>query len=74
MEADLNALRAVVALVTLSSNRAGVRVTDVYCVYCGHGLAADNMPSRLRASRRGCAGFAPFCSSTPSVVAITDSK
>jgi hypothetical protein len=27
----------------------GVRVTDVYCVYCGHGLAEDNMPSRLRA-------------------------
>ncbi len=27
----------------------GVRVTDVYCVYCGHSLAADNMPSRLRA-------------------------
>jgi hypothetical protein len=27
----------------------GVRVTDVYCVYCGHGLAADNMPARLRA-------------------------
>jgi Double zinc ribbon/Phospholipase_D-nuclease N-terminal len=27
----------------------GVRVTDVYCVYCGHALAADNMPSRLRA-------------------------
>jgi len=27
----------------------GVRVTDLYCVYCGHSLAADNMPSRLRA-------------------------
>ena len=27
----------------------GVRITDVYCVYCGHSLAADNMPSRLRA-------------------------
>ncbi len=27
----------------------GVRITDLYCVYCGHGLAADNMPSRLRA-------------------------
>jgi predicted amidophosphoribosyltransferase len=27
----------------------GVRVTDVYCVYCGHSLSADNMPSRLRA-------------------------
>ena len=27
----------------------GVRITDVYCVYCGHALAADNMPSRLRA-------------------------
>jgi hypothetical protein len=27
----------------------GVRITDVYCVYCGHGLAEDNMPSRLRA-------------------------
>jgi hypothetical protein len=26
-----------------------VRITDVYCVYCGHGLASDNMPSRLRA-------------------------
>ena len=27
----------------------GVRTTDVYCVYCGHSLATDNMPSRLRA-------------------------
>jgi hypothetical protein len=27
----------------------GVRITDVYCVYCGHSLASDNMPSRLRA-------------------------
>jgi hypothetical protein len=27
----------------------GVRITDLYCVYCGHSLAADNMPSRLRA-------------------------
>jgi Double zinc ribbon len=27
----------------------GVRITDVFCVYCGHGLAEDNMPSRLRA-------------------------
>jgi hypothetical protein len=27
----------------------GVRITDVYCVYCGHSLATDNMPSRLRA-------------------------
>ncbi len=27
----------------------GVRITDLYCVYCGHNLAADNMPSRLRA-------------------------
>jgi hypothetical protein len=27
----------------------GVRVTDSYCVYCGHSLASDNMPSRLRA-------------------------
>jgi predicted amidophosphoribosyltransferase len=27
----------------------GVRTTDVYCVYCGHSLAADDMPSRLRA-------------------------
>ena len=27
----------------------GVRITDVYCVYCGHALAADNTPSRLRA-------------------------
>jgi hypothetical protein len=27
----------------------GVRITDVYCVYCGHSLAADNTPSRLRA-------------------------
>ena len=27
----------------------GVRITDLYCVYCGHGLAEDNMPSRLRA-------------------------
>jgi Double zinc ribbon/Phospholipase_D-nuclease N-terminal len=27
----------------------GVRITDTYCVYCGHGLAADNMPARLRA-------------------------
>jgi hypothetical protein len=26
-----------------------VRITDVYCVYCGHSLAADDMPSRLRA-------------------------
>jgi Double zinc ribbon/Phospholipase_D-nuclease N-terminal len=27
----------------------GVRITDLYCVYCGHSLAADNVPSRLRA-------------------------
>ncbi|MEA2543390.1 MAG: hypothetical protein QOH35_4756, partial [Acidobacteriaceae bacterium] len=27
----------------------GVRITDLYCVYCGHNLAADNVPSRLRA-------------------------
>ncbi len=27
----------------------GVRITDLYCVHCGHSLAADNMPSRLRA-------------------------
>jgi hypothetical protein len=27
----------------------GVRITDLYCVYCGHSLAGDNMPSRLRA-------------------------
>ncbi len=27
----------------------GVRITDLYCVYCGHSLAADNTPSRLRA-------------------------
>jgi MFS family permease len=27
----------------------GVRITDLYCVYCGHSLASDNMPSRLRA-------------------------
>ena len=27
----------------------GVRITDLYCVYCGHSLAADNMPSRLSA-------------------------
>lgn len=27
----------------------GVRVTDLYCVHCGHSLASDNMPSRLRA-------------------------
>jgi hypothetical protein len=27
----------------------GVRVTDLYCVYCGHSLAGDNVPSRLRA-------------------------
>jgi Double zinc ribbon/Phospholipase_D-nuclease N-terminal len=27
----------------------GVRITDLYCVYCGHSLAADNAPSRLRA-------------------------
>jgi predicted amidophosphoribosyltransferase len=27
----------------------GVRMTDLYCVYCGHSLAGDNMPSRLRA-------------------------
>jgi hypothetical protein len=27
----------------------GVRITDVYCVYCGHSLATDDMPSRLRA-------------------------
>ena len=27
----------------------GVRITDSFCVYCGHELAADNTPSRLRA-------------------------
>ncbi|MGC2398128.1 MAG: zinc ribbon domain-containing protein [Acidobacteriaceae bacterium] len=27
----------------------GVRITDVYCVHCGHSLASDNMPARLRA-------------------------
>jgi hypothetical protein len=27
----------------------GVRITDLYCVYCGHNLAAGNVPSRLRA-------------------------
>jgi len=27
----------------------GVRITDLYCVYCGHSLASDNVPSRLRA-------------------------
>jgi hypothetical protein len=27
----------------------GVRITDVYCVHCGHNLASDNMPARLRA-------------------------
>ena len=27
----------------------GVRITDVYCVYCGHALAEDNVPSRLQA-------------------------
>jgi hypothetical protein len=26
-----------------------VRVTDLYCVYCGHELAKDNAPARLRA-------------------------
>ncbi len=25
------------------------RVTDMYCVYCGHSLAADNPPARLHA-------------------------
>jgi double zinc ribbon protein len=24
-----------------------VRITDLYCVHCGHDLAKDNMPSRL---------------------------
>ena len=27
----------------------GVHVTDVYCVHCGHDLAKDNTPARLRA-------------------------
>ncbi len=27
----------------------GVRITDLYCIHCGHALAEDNMPSRLRA-------------------------
>jgi hypothetical protein len=27
----------------------GVRITDLFCVYCGHELASDNAPSRLRA-------------------------
>jgi hypothetical protein len=27
----------------------GVRITDLYCVYCGHSLASDNVPARLRA-------------------------
>jgi len=24
---------------------AGVRITDLYCVYCGHSLASDDVPS-----------------------------
>ena len=27
----------------------GVHITDVYCVQCGHDLAQDSMPARLRA-------------------------
>ncbi len=27
----------------------GVRVTDLFCVHCGHDLATDNTPARLRA-------------------------
>jgi hypothetical protein len=27
----------------------GVRITDLFCVNCGHDLATDNTPSRLRA-------------------------
>jgi hypothetical protein len=27
----------------------GVRIIDLYCVHCGHDLAKDNTPSRLRA-------------------------
>ncbi len=27
----------------------GVQITDVYCVQCGHDLAEDSMPARLRA-------------------------
>ena len=26
-----------------------VRITDIYCVHCGHDLAKDNTPARLRA-------------------------
>jgi hypothetical protein len=26
----------------------GVRITDAYCGYCGHDLASDNTPARLR--------------------------
>jgi hypothetical protein len=26
-----------------------VRVTDLYCVRCGHDLASDNRPARLHA-------------------------
>ncbi len=26
----------------------GVRSTDVYCTHCGHDLASDNLPARLR--------------------------
>ena len=29
----------------------GVEITDVYCRQCGHDLAQDNVPSRLRAFR-----------------------
>lgn len=29
----------------------GVEITDVYCKQCGHDLAEDNVPSRLRAFR-----------------------
>jgi hypothetical protein len=26
----------------------GVRITDLYCVHCGHSLASDDVPDRLR--------------------------
>jgi len=35
----------------------GVRITDLYCVYCGHSLASDDVPSRLRAFNPESAGI-----------------
>ncbi len=29
-----------------------VRITDLYCVHCGHDLASDNRPARLHAFQR----------------------